>query len=180
MKKYVACIKLVLGFMAMLATVSCAVGTNTPPAIASTPISSFQETGSISNCTITILEAYFWRDWMPFVQHPGTDGGSPLYVRIQFRLDNSSGKAAKLAFSTTIYDQENRTYPIVFQFLPDQYKYVWDGALAAGDNKVVEILTNEGPYLLVGSKISVVVTFTDQDGKTVSVRTPEIEIKQTE
>jgi hypothetical protein len=79
-----------------------------------------------------------------------------------------------------VYGQDNQPYRVAFQVLPDRYSFIWDGSLKAGESRVVELLTNDGPYLPVGSKTFAVVAFTDQDGNTQSVKTPSIVIDRSE
>jgi hypothetical protein len=42
-------------------------------------------------CKISVLQTYFWRDWMPIVRRPGPDGGSPLRAKVNLSFDNSRG-----------------------------------------------------------------------------------------
>jgi len=117
---------------------------------------------------------------MPVSQRPGSDSGSPLYAKIKIHLSNSGDKVARLRFATVVYDQESQSHPIVFQVLPDQHNSVWDGSLGAKESRVIELLTNDGPYLPVSSRIYTVIVFTDQDGNSQSVGTARIAIDRTE
>jgi len=169
----------------LMILVICAGCVSSPDSIISSsptplPLSGLETTANIGNVSVTVLKAYYWRDWMPEVQHPGPDGGSPLLAKIQIRLNNSGGNDGNLSFTTVVYDQERRSHPVIFHVIPDQNGNVWSGSLAAGESKVIQILTNEGPYSPVGSKITTVITWTDQDDNSVSVITPEIGIERTE
>ena len=139
-----------------------------------TPIDSSETQGNIDNCVITVLDAYMWRNWMPFLESHGSDGGSPVHVSVRLRLDNSNGRATKLSFSAIVLGEDNRAYPVIFPVVSDEHQNVWDGNLARGDNKIVEMLAQEGPYLRVGSKASVELIFINQFDVKASVKTPDL------
>src|SRR5512132_2320270 len=148
--------------MISVGTVGCQPITPSP-LISPTSIADLPTTIKVGNWKVSVLEAYFWRDWMPIVEHPGSDGGSPLYAKIQIHLSNPRSKDIRLNFTSVVHDHGNRTYRIVFQVLPNQHKVVWDGSLKAGEDRVVELITYEGPYLPVSSEILTAIVFTDQD-----------------
>ncbi len=159
----------------------------------------------LGKCEITVTEIYFWRDWMPIVSHPGPDGGSPLHAKIRLRMDNSRGDANKFSFKAVVVDANGQSYPVApkvlpnFRVLPDdvanayrnydektkedaiaKYNVEWDGALKSGEIRAVELAIAEGPYLPVGSLIHMQITWTDQKGDSVAVKTPEAEINRTD
>lgn len=157
------------------------------------------------NCKIKALGTYFWRDWMPIVRRPGPDGGSPLHARVKLSLDNSAGEANQFSFRATIVDDKGQSYSVPFRVLPNfrvlpddvfkryrtyddeakkavinKYNVIWDGRLNPGEARDVELVTTEGPYLPVGSRIHVRIEWTDKKGDTVVVRTPDAPIERTD
>ena len=69
--------------------------------------------------TITVVDVYFWRDWMPIVDRPGPDRGSPLRAKIKLRIENPPAGATKLAVRAVVLDDKGQTYPISFSPLPN-------------------------------------------------------------
>lgn len=159
----------------------------------------------LASCTITVLEVYCWRDWMPIVAQPGPDRGSPLRVRVRLQLDNSGGGATRLAFHARVLDEAGKAYPITFGAQPDYrilpvavattYRdldpaareavdakcgVVWSGALQPGEGREVELLAGDGPYLAVGSAVRVELTWTDTKGAAVSITTGPATINRTD
>lgn len=159
----------------------------------------------LNGCQITALSVYFWRDWMPIVEHPGTDHGSPLYAKVKLLVDNSKSGAKKLSYRGVVIDEKGRSYPATFDVLPNysllpqdvyesypnldeqgkkdvmgKYHVVWEGELEPGQVKEFELISHDGPYLPVGSRIHVEFTFTDQQGHSVTVETPSDVINRTD
>jgi hypothetical protein len=159
----------------------------------------------LEGCKISALSAYFWRDWMPIVEHPGTDHGSPLYAKVKLLVDNSKSGAKKLSYRGVVIDEKGRSYPATFDVLPNysllpqdvyesypnldeqgkkdvmgKYHVVWEGELEPGQVKEFELISHDGPYLPVGSRIHVEFTFTDQQGHSVTVETPSDVINRTD
>jgi hypothetical protein len=156
-------------------------------------------------CTITVLDTYFWRDWMPIVDRPGPDHGSPLRAKIKLRIDNSAAGATKLSVRAVVLDDQGQFHPITFNPLPNyrilpeavaktyrdldektraetdaKYNVIWDGLLRPGESREVELLAGDGPYLPVGSDVRVAMTWTDQTGNSVAVTTPKTPIQRTD
>ena len=156
-------------------------------------------------CRIMALRTYPWRDWMPMVANPGPDGGSPLRIKVSLRFDNSRGEAEKLSFRTFVVDSNGHSHPVVFRVLPNfrvlpdaiaksypsydnetrksamaKYNVIWDGTLGAGETRDAELITNQGPYLPVGSKIHVRIEWSDSRGNTVVLNTPDEPIARTD
>lgn len=159
----------------------------------------------LGKCKITILSAYAWRDWMPIVDHPGPDGGSPLLAKVILRVDNPGRDAIKLSYRAVILDEKGQSHAAAFNTMPNfrvlpdaiaesyrnldekgrkeanaKYNVMWDGSLMAGESRLVEIITGEGRYLPVGSRIRVEIKWTDSKGESVVVRTPEAVIERTD
>jgi hypothetical protein len=159
----------------------------------------------LGKCQITVTAIYSWRDWMPIVSSPGPDGGSPLHSKVSVRMDNSEGEANRYSFKAVVVDARGRSYPVTpkvlpnFRVLPDEvanvyrgfdeqtkegviakYNVEWDGVLKAGESRVVELAMSDGPYLPIGSRIHMEITWTNQKGESATVKTPEAEINRTD
>lgn len=150
-------------------------------------------------CEISVLDIYFWRDFMPIVSRPGPDGGSPLRAKVKLSLDNSRGADNEFSFKTVVVDEEGRVYPVSFQVMPrnrvPSYRTPDERAkrtIAASHDVMrnvevkrseiseIELITAEGPYLPAGNSIHVEITWTDQKGDSVIVRTPVAQINRTD
>jgi len=132
------------------------------------------EAFKLEGCQITALTVYFWRDWMPIVEHPGPDRGSPLYAKAALFLDNSKGGEKKLSFKASVVDAEGQKDAL------SKYRLTWDCVLKAGETREVEFLSHDGPYLPVGSSIHLEFTFTDEQGHSAIVKTPSGVIERTD
>lgn len=156
-------------------------------------------------CKITVLGIYFWRDWMPIVDRPGPDRGSPLHAKVKLRLDNSMGETNKLSFQAVIVDDKEQSHSVPFHVLPNfrvlpdpilnsyrnfdeetkrsvaaKYNVMWNGELKPGETREVDLVTAEGPYLPVGSSIHVEITWTNEKGDSVVVKTMDASIERTD
>jgi hypothetical protein len=159
----------------------------------------------LDGCKITVLSIYFWRDWMPIVEHPGSDHGSPLYAKVKLLLENSKSEVKKLDFTGAAIDEKGRSYPVTFAVLPKydmlpqdvykayssldeqgkkdvmaKYHVVWEGGLEPGQAREIELISHDGPYLPVGSRVHIEFTFTDQQGRSAIVKTPPNVINRTD
>jgi hypothetical protein len=159
----------------------------------------------LGNCRITITEASVWRDWMPIVEHPGPDGGSPLHARIRIWLDNSAGGLISLSYQSVIADEKGKSYALPLHVLPNfrvlpeslrdsfksldeetrkksltRYNVVWNGVLKKGESREVEFVSAEGPYIPVGSRVHVEMTIKDQSGNSLVLKSPETSVGKTD
>jgi hypothetical protein len=167
--------------------------------------SSDSESYQLGDCRIRVLHTYYWRDWMPIVSSPGPDGGSPLRAKINLAFDNSKGGDNSFSFQVVIMDSKGQSYPVPFKILPNyrvlpedvvksyrdmneeakkaaivQYNVFWNGRLKAGEIREVVLATSEGPYLPVKSRIQAEITWTDEKGNVVKVKTAEEPINRTD
>ena len=150
-------------------------------------------------CEIRVLNVSFWRDFMPIVSRPGPDGGSPLHARIKLILDNSRGADNQFSFRAVIVDGKGQPHPVPFRVITQTgspsdpnldgkskrtsataHGAVWDGGIKRSEIREVELVTADGPYLPVGSSIHVEITWTDQKGDSVIVRTQDGQIRRTD
>jgi len=133
----------------------------------------------LGDCRITVLEATFWRDWMPIVAHPGPDRGSPLRAVIKLRLDNGTGSEAKLSWTGTVIGEDGKSSPLELRALPERGTN-WDRTMKKGESREITLNAQDGPYLPVGSLARAEMTWTDQNNKTVVVRTPKALVGRTD
>jgi hypothetical protein len=117
---------------------------------------------------------------MPEVENPGPDGGSQMFGSIKIRLDNSTGDDNELFLDLFILDQKNEIHPVEFMVRPDSDGNILNGRIEAGGSKDLEIQIQNGPYLQTGSKVFVLLNWTDKNNTIVSMRTPETEIIRVE
>jgi hypothetical protein len=133
----------------------------------------------LGDCQIAVLEVSFWRDWMPIVAHPGPDHGSPLRAVIKFRLSNSSAADVKLTWTGAVIGEDGKSNPLELRALPAGGA-IWNRTLKKGESREIVLSTQDGPYLPVGSLVCVEMTWTDQNNKTVLVKTPKAPIGRTD
>jgi len=142
------------------------------------PVSSRGASFKLGACEIRVLDAYFWRDFMPIVSRPGPDGGSPLRVRVRLSVDNSRGVENKFSFRAVIVDEKGQSHPITFR--GTQRGMMWDGEINTSEVREIELVAADGPYLPAGSGVHVEITWTDRKGDSVIVRTPVAQINRTD
>ena len=160
---------------------------------------------AVGATAISILRTYFWRDWMPMVAKPGPDGGSPLLARLRFWVDNAKGPDTRISAKIHLVDEKGKAHPVSIRVEPNyrvfspevmdqfragdlatrekligEYRLIWDGTLKAGECRVVEFDFSDGPYLPARSRVHVEVTWTDDQGRTVLMRTPASFINRTD
>jgi hypothetical protein len=153
----------------------------------------------------TVLDTSVWRDWMPIVERPGPDGGSPLHAKIKLWLDNSAGDTENLSFQAVVVDGKGQSYDLAFHVLPNfrvlpekilnayrtcdedtkkkviaKYNVIWNGVLKKGESREVEFAVAEGPYLPVGSNVHIEIMWKDLKGDTMVVKTPEVAIERSD
>lgn len=133
----------------------------------------------LGDCRIAVLEVSFWRDWMPIVAHPGPDHGSPLRAVIKLRLSNSSAAEAKLAWTAAVIGDDGKSNPLELRALPEGGT-IWNRTLKKGESREIVLNAQDGPYLPVGSLVCVEMTWTDQNNKTVLVKTPKVPVGRTD
>jgi hypothetical protein len=142
----------------------------------------------IGACEISVLDTYFWRDFMPIVSRPGPDGGSPLRAKVKLSIDNSRGPDNKFSFEAAIVDDRGQIYPVPFRIMEQGRMSssattrgaMWDGEIKTAEVREIVLVTAEGPYLQVGSSIHVEMTWTDRKGDSAVVRTPDGQIRRTD
>ena len=127
---------------------------------------------------IQLLDVYMWRDWMPEVEKPGRDGGSPLHIRVRLQIYNSADQDALVRFDGAIFDNKIPHSVTLLARLKKESDF-WDGHLEAGQTATVEFATDNGPYIEPGSWVEIMITFRDLQGNTVSVLSPKTEIRRT-
>jgi hypothetical protein len=159
----------------------------------------------LGQCKITVLKSYFWRDWMPIVEEPGPDGGSPLRLTVTLKLENPAKEAARLSCTGVAINAKGEARALTlhiqpnFRVLPDEisksypdmdaeskkkvidkYRVLWDGALEPGESRELILGVNNGPYWPAHSIMHVELTWMDQNDHAVIVKTPPAEIDRTD
>lgn len=127
---------------------------------------------------VRLLDASLWRDWMPIVQEPGADGGSPLYARIELDLHNRGRTPLRLTWHVELVVGA-KVYALPFQ-AQDKTGKTWTGRLGADARQVVELFTRAGPYLAVGTEVYARAVFSADDGERVTMETPVHAIERTD
>jgi hypothetical protein len=142
---------------------------------------------------------------MPIVERPGSDHGSPLYAKVKLLAENSKEGIKKLSYKGVVIDEEGRSYPAAFAVLPNysllpqdvyesypnldeqgkkdvmaKYHVVWEGGLEPGQVREFELISHDGPYLPVGSRVHIEFTFADEQDRSVTVKTPSDVINRTD
>ena len=95
---------------------------------------------------------YLWRDWQLIVNNPGPDGGSPLYVSLDFLVTNSSESRQEIAWVVYVEDADNILRELRFT---DGSQIPLSSMSIAPDKAVtIELVAHNGPYLPIGNKTS--------------------------
>jgi hypothetical protein len=135
--------------------------------------------GKLRGMSVSVTNAYCWRDWMPIVQRPGPDGGSPLYVVGRLKIDNSDGKSAVVKWESYLLDVKARKLHAI-RLSDKRNKPAWNGRVP--ESKVIEIdlTTGNGPYLPVGTQVILVFRLQIPGGETLWLKSKQVAIGRTE
>jgi hypothetical protein len=142
-------------------------------------IDSVGESGNLGKCSVSIESVYCWRDWQPIVEKPGKDGGSPLYVKTNIHVDNSTGSATKLSWNAYAFEVTTGKYHPI-ELLDKNGTPKWHGEVGDSEVRTAELMTHDGPYLNVGSRIILVFRVEGQRGQTLWVKSKESIIERTD
>ena len=144
--------------------------------------SDLEETVRVGEVSFSVNRASLGRDFMPIVVNPGPDGGTRLRGTVLVRAANE-GQAVAFTVSAKVYDGKHTSYPVTVvahdhdqETLNPGREVLWPGTIAAGGVQWVELRFTDGPYLPVGSRAAVVLTWLERGGRTGSMRTAEVEI----
>jgi len=116
----------------------------------------------LSDCEVSLREPYFWRDWQPDVLDPGPDGGSPLRVAVVFEITNLGDVTQQIAWGGSVRDGDDNSHPV--QFTDRSQTPQKSVTLLPGQNYMIDLISRDGPYLPVGSKVALNLSLT-VDGK---------------
>ena len=164
-------------FVGVFVFASCG-GTPTAPGTSPTFPPNLATSIALGGVSFQVNSTYFWRDWMPIVQKPGPDGGSPLFGAIKVGIDNASA-ASRMTLTCTVRDVSGKSYPAAASLIDLATGKEWDGTVPANGHVDVYVSLHDGPYLPLNSKVFAVLTWTDQAGRAASMRTPEGQINGT-
>jgi len=168
--------KIVSLVMMALVVTSCV---NNKPSQQIPDIESIGESGTLGKCSVSINRIYSWRDWQPIVEKPGKDWGSPLYMKCEVHVDNSTGSAAQLSWDAYVFEMAiGEFHPI--HIIDKNGTPKWDGHVGDSEVKTAELMTNDGPYLDVGSQIILVVCLKDQSGHALWLKSKRSQIERTD
>jgi len=157
-------------FIVAVASASCSGSPSAP--------SDLGPSETIGSVTVEALNASYWRDFMPIVQKPGPDGGSPLMAAIAVRVTNDGPASTSLSLSGTIHES-GTGHAMTASAVDRQTGRPWNGVILGQTTLVVDVSLRDGPYLPVGSRAFAVITFEDVFRRSVSIRAPEGEIRAT-
>ena len=127
--------------------------------------------------SIEFGKLYLWRDWQPTVNNPGPDGGSPLYVSFNFVLTNSSESSQQIAWVGYVQDGEQTLYPL--HFTDRAQTPLYSLTLDSGNVLEVDLVAHNGPYLTIGSKASIHMSFTVDNKRHAELNTTSVVVNQT-
>ena len=120
---------------------------------------------------------YLWRDWQPIVNSPGPDGGSPLYVSLDFLVTNSSESRQEIAWAGYVKDANNVLRELRFT---DRSQIPLNSMSIAPDKAVtIELVAHNGPYLPIGNTTSLQVQFTVNNKLRAEQNTTPVIVNQT-
>ena len=133
----------------------------------------------INDVRIEATSASFWRDWMPMVSRPGPDGGSPLYSLVRFQFHNTGTTTRRFSFTAEVHDGTGGIHAVPFRIMRTYSGPPWNGEIGPGERRDIEILSHDGPYLQIRSRVFAVVTWSDGQGGRGVLRSPDGSIDQT-
>lgn len=140
---------------------------------------SMKESGNLGNIFVSVGSVYCWRDWMPIVQKPGPDGGSPLYIKSNLQFDNSPGSEERIMWESYVFDVEAREFHAV-QLVDKIHVPKWDGQILESAEKQIELMSHDGPYLASGGEVILVFRFEDRSRRVLWLKSRITKIDRTD
>ena len=134
----------------------------------------------VAGVTFTVTGVALTRDFMPVVLEPGPDGGRPLtgVVRVS-ALAVGGNDQRRFYAGAVVFDQEGNGHRLSAVVRERDALTLWDGSLAPGETKALEVALSGGPFLPVGSRAGVVVEWTAQNGDRGTLHIPGVEVAAT-
>ena len=142
-------------------------------------IDAIKESGNLGKCSVSVGSVYCWRDWQPVVEKPGADGGSPLYIKSNLQIDNSTGSTGRISWESYVLDVETHEFHLV-ELVDKKGAPKWDGRISDSEVKESELMTHDGPYLAVGRQVILVFHLKDQSGRILWLKSKKVQIKRTD
>ena len=154
------------------------------PSSTSTPVATSRQISSentLKMVNIEVATAYYWRDWMPGVDKPGADGGSPLLATLDVKFENLTAQETLLTLENAeLQASDQSPIAISFQSRRQDGTTPWNGVLAANNKaETITFFLDDGPYLAVGTEVEVMLEFSDQAGGAYQVNVPAQAIEKT-
>ena len=129
-------------------------GNSQPPVKNETPLKTITK----NDFSITLTSFHAHRDWMPRVERPGKDGGTPLMVFAGFKFDNTNSDYKDLFWFAHLFNHTTKTtHPIDLWDVDSETP--WNGEIQPDEILKVRLLTRSGPYLSPGDKITLIIRF---------------------
>lgn len=138
-----------------------------------------KRSGNLGKIFVSVDSVYCWRDWMPIVQKPGPDGGSPLYLKSNLQFDNSSGSEEKLSWTSYVFDVETRKFYLV-QLVDKMHVPNWDGQILDSEETKIELMSHDGPYLAAGGQVILVFRLEDRSKRILWLKSRITNIDRTD
>ncbi|MFB3854408.1 MAG: hypothetical protein ACE148_11365 [Vicinamibacterales bacterium] len=164
-----------LGSILLLVALSSAASCSGSP----TEPSELGPSQTIGSVTVEALSASYWRDFMPIVQKPGPDGGSPLTAAVTIRVTNGGPASTSFVVSGAIRDSENASHAMTASATDRRTGLPWSGVVLGQATLEINVSLRDGPFLPVGSRVFAVITLEDVLRRSISIRAPEGEIRAT-
>jgi len=164
-----------LALAASIAIAACGGDSPTSP-------SNLKDTVKVGDVSFSVIRTTLARDFMPIVVNPGPDGGKPLAGTVIVRAGNDGG-GTSFALGASVYDASGTRHAVTVaahdydqETLFPGRDIIWTGTIGPGRIQWLELRLSGGPYLAVGSRAYVVIDWTEQGGRTGSMRTADVDI----
>ena len=132
----------------------------------------------INGFDITLSDPYLWRDWQPVVSNPGADGGSPLRAAVTLLITN--GEEIKRAISWKTFLESADGEQFLLQWTDRAQTPQFAAALGPGQTYEVELVAHNGPYLPVGSSVSIHFQFETDGDQTGHLSSGSVNVERTD
>ena len=132
----------------------------------------------INGFDVGLSDPYLWRDWQPVVSNPGADGGSPLRAAVTLLITNREDIKRPISWKAFLESADGERFPLHWTDRAQTPRSAV--TLGSGQTYEVELVAHNGPYLPVGSSVSINFQFETDGDQTGHLLSGPVSVERTD
>lgn len=132
----------------------------------------------INGFDITLSDPYLWRDWQPVVSNPGADGGSPLQAAVTLLITNREEIKRSISWKAFLESADGERFPLHWTDRAQIPQFAV--TLGSGQSYQLDLVAHNGPYLPVGSSVSINFEFEINGDQTGYLSSGSVSVERTD